>query len=65
MKVDVTILDNWQALNDGIRSLSEDHVKQLLELEKSGQRRTQFLLRLYGRYNTLRTVRERKELMAE
>ena len=65
MKVDKSIIDTWETLNAKIKQLSEEEVEQLLKLERTGQRRTQFLLRLYGRYNTLRTVRERRELMAE
>lgn len=58
-------LENWATLNDNIKKLTEQQVKDLLDVERKGEKRTQFLLRLYGRYNTLRTVRERKELMAE
>lgn len=65
MKVDKTILDNWQLLNDKIKELSEEEVKQLLTIERNGQRRTQWMLRLFGRYNILRTVRERKEMLSE
>lgn len=61
----MSILENWQALNEGIKELTEEQVEKLLTQERNGLRRTQFLLRLYGRYNTLRTVRERKEILAE
>lgn len=59
------ILESWKSLNDNIKDLDEDQVKELLDKEREGKKRTQFLLRLYGRYNTLRTIRERKELLAE
>lgn len=65
MTVDKKILENWKTLNDNIKQLSEEEIEQLLKLERKGERRTQFLLRLYGRYNTLRCVRERKEILAE
>lgn len=64
-KVDTKILENWKSLNDSIQELDEGTLKTLLQVERSGQRRPQFLLRLYGRYNTLRCDRERKELMME
>lgn len=65
MSVDTSLLDNWQVLNEKIKTLPEEQVEQLLNIERKGQRRAQFLLRIYGRYNTLRTIRERRELMAE
>lgn len=64
MKVDKSILENWANLNNMIMTMTEQELKVLLAAEKDGQNRTQFLLRLYGRYNTLRTVRERRELVA-
>lgn len=63
--MEIDYLENWAILNDNIKRLPENEVKKLLDKERKGLKRTQFLLRLYGRYNTLRTLRERKELMAE
>lgn len=63
--VDKAILDNWKALNTRIKTISEEECEQLLTLERQGEARPQFILRIYGRYNTLRTLRERKELMSE
>ena len=60
-----SILDTWKSLNDGIQDLEEEQVKALLEYERDNLKRIQFLLRIYGRYNTLRTIRERKELVSE
>lgn len=59
------ILDNWKALNEGLKQLAEDEAYRLLQVERSDKKRLQFLLRLYGRFNTLRTIRERAELAAE
>lgn len=59
------LLENWAALNASLMDLSEEQVETLLNEERSGQKRPAFLLRLYGRFNTLRTQRERRELLAE
>lgn len=57
-------LETWGALNDAMYkdSLSEKECWDLLAEEKKGQARATFMLRLYGRANTLRTARERLEL---
>lgn len=65
MKVDASILETWEVLNNNIKNKTEEELKALLNVERKGKKRTQFLLRIYGRYNTMRTVRERRELMAE
>lgn len=65
MATKVILLESWAALNKGISKLNEQEAKALLDAERKGQQRHSFLLRIYGRYNTLRTKRERKELLAE
>lgn len=65
MSKDEYLLENWASLNDSIMELEEAQVQRLLEQERTGQRRPAFLLRLYGRFNTLRTKRERTELLSE
>lgn len=62
---DNALLANWATLNDSIMDLGEEQVKRLLDAEVTGQRRTQFMLRLHGRYNVLRAQRERTEMLAE
>lgn len=57
-------LDNWDVLNKNVMDLDEPTLKKLLKQEMKENKRTQFLLRLYGRYNILRTERERKEVIA-
>lgn len=60
------LLTNWNTLaNAGnkLNELSEEACWQLLALEKAGKNRLQFLLRIYGRANKLRTQRERQELV--
>lgn len=65
MATKVILLDNWIGLNKGLKQLNEEEAKELLEVERKGQKRQSYLLRIYGRYNTLRTKRERKQLMSE
>ena len=65
MSINEYMLDNWVTLNSVVMDLEEAQVKALLDLEREGQRRPAFLLRLYGRYNTLRTRRERSELLMD
>jgi endonuclease III-like uncharacterized protein len=62
MNVSEKILANWEALNQGLKNLKEDDLLYLLQKEKKGKRRLQFLIRIYGSYNKLRTRRERSEL---
>jgi hypothetical protein len=56
-------LANWGALQEALREVSEEECWRLLAEEKAGKNRVQFLLRIYGRANRLRTERERRELM--
>lgn len=57
-------LRNWHAMNRYLRSATEDECWQLLEEEKAGARRLNFLIRIYGRANKYRAVREREALLA-
>jgi hypothetical protein len=59
------LLKSWEALNTGLKDLKEDEVRELLAIEKAGRARHSFLIRIYGRLNTLRTERERKQLTSE
>lgn len=56
-------LSNWGALNDALRSAKVDEAKALLEAEKKGRCRPQYLLRIYSRYNLTRAANERAELV--
>lgn len=60
-------LKTWNSLNTALQSddVDEDECLRLLKIERAGQRRLQFMLRLYGRYNKLRTERERREIAAD
>ena len=59
-------LNTWKSLNEALQSdeTGEEECLRLLQVERKNQRRLQFMLRLYGRYNKLRTERERRELAA-
>jgi hypothetical protein len=56
-------LDSWDALNKALKKIKEDPAWELLKEEQAGRKRPQFLLRIYGRANLLRSQRERKALM--
>jgi len=56
-------LQNWPSLNDALRSATKTEALELLVFEQAGQRRVQYLLRIYGRYNLLRAKEERAELL--
>lgn len=55
-------LKSYQTLCAQVASFDEETTKELLELERTGKRRFGILNRLYGRWNVLRTERERNEL---
>jgi hypothetical protein len=57
-------LNTWGSLNARMQdpSLTEQQCWDLLTLEQSGKARIQFMLRIYGRANKLRTTRERMEI---
>ncbi len=57
-------LNDWRTLNRQLTQFREDQVLELLEHEKTGQRRVSILERLHARYCSLRTSRERIELLS-
>lgn len=54
----------WASLNEELKGASEEQCWKMLEAEKTGQRRVQFLLRIFGRAHKLRGIRERSALLA-
>ena len=58
-------LGNWTLLSMKLteRNLSEDELLRLIKLELRGKGRYQILDRLYSRYNRVRSIRERKEIV--
>lgn len=56
---------SWAALQTVLKSASEEECLKMIKHERKNKRRLQFMLRMHGRYNALRTGRERKELVQE
>lgn len=56
-------LKDWRSCNEILHTLREDQVKEMLRLEMTGQRRAAVVERVHQRYCTLRTRRERMELL--
>lgn len=53
----------WLELLDQLRNASEKECADLLESEKHGKRRFNYLMRIFMKYNKLRYQRERRELL--
>ena len=62
-KPDNTPLSSWVAMNEALKTLSEEECWKLLKKEQAGRKRAQFVLRIHGRANKLRAERERRELL--
>ena len=56
--------DTWVDLNDRLMTADEATCAALLELERTGKARRQFMLRIHSRLNKVRADRERRELRA-
>ena len=56
------VLSSWLVLNAELRVADEERCRKLLLHEKETKRRLNYMLRIYGRYNRLRSDRERREL---
>ena len=59
----LNLLDNWMELNATAKDMGEDELAALIIAERKGQCRPNILLRLHGRYNKLRGLREKSEIM--
>jgi hypothetical protein len=55
-------LANWGNLNDALRAATETEAHKLMDAERAGKKRLQYLLRIYSRFNRERAKRERGEL---
>lgn len=55
--------DSWLDLNARLKDANEKSCEELLQIEKTYKKRPHFLLRIYGRFNKLRSERERRELL--
>jgi len=54
-------LSSWRSLRLALRGATEDEAAELLRIEKENSNRPTFVARIYGRYNTLRNERERRQ----
>ncbi len=57
-------LSNWHRMNRYLQRVGEEQCWELLEAEQAGAHRMHFMIRIYGRANKLRAVRERDALFA-
>jgi hypothetical protein len=55
----------WRKLNAELKTLDEQKVLEMLELERSTARRACMLERLHQRYTMLRASRERIEILQD
>ena len=56
---------NWLVLNNDLKNMREDQVKELLDTELVGEGRWTLIERLHQRYTNMRRDREREELRAK
>ena len=56
-------LRTWADLNDYMRLANEEQCREILEMEKNGKARKQFIRRIHCRLNKVRAARERAELL--
>jgi hypothetical protein len=59
----VNLLDSWMELNATVKDMAEDELAALITAERKGQCRPNILLRLHGKMNKLRGLREKSEIM--
>jgi hypothetical protein len=59
------LLSSWRKLNAGLHTLDEAQVLALLNEERQNGKRVTVLERLHQRYSSLRTARERMEILQE
>ena len=59
----IKALSNWRDFNDLLATIPENNLKEMLVHEVHNENRKSFVERLHQRYNTVRTMREREELM--
>ena len=59
----IAALNGWAELNRVISSFSEEQINTMLEHELANKRRKTFVRRIHERLTTMRTKREREELL--
>lgn len=58
-------LRSWKDLNNAMRLADEAVCQRLIEQEKAGKNRSNFILRIHSRINKVRRERERREILKE
>lgn len=61
-RVTAAALNTWDSCNDMLRDATEEEALEMLNMERSGKARQQYLIRIHARYNLKRGARERSEL---
>ena len=56
-------LKDWRSLNSFSAVLTEQQAKQMLDYEVENGKRTTFVVRLHQKLTSMRSIRERKELL--
>jgi len=54
----------WAELQDAANNMTEGEAFEALELEKNGRRRKSYMMRLYSRFSSQRSARERQAIEA-
>jgi hypothetical protein len=54
---------NWFDLQGKVKSMTEPELLAMLKEESRGDARLSYIIRIYGRYSSLRRQREMKELL--
>ena len=57
------LLDNWMGLNIAVKDMDEKESLALIVRERANRCRPNVILRLHGRYNRMRALREKTEFM--
>jgi hypothetical protein len=60
----MTVFISWRDLMSGVNKLTEEELRQSINLEASTYRRAPFIKRMHQRYERLRSPRERAALIA-
>ena len=61
----IKALGNWRDFNNLLATIPEADLREMLVYEVKHENRKSFVERLHQRFNTVRTMREREELMKD
>jgi len=62
-KPDVVLAGDWRLFVQRVPLMTEEELKRALDTERAGANRPSYLDRLYKKYNSRRSARERRELL--